>query len=99
MRIKTLAPLLLAAVTACGIPISESEPLVFVAPLEGEWTLETDANTTLTFTIPGGQPLYDGNFDFTAELVEPGMPVQNFAGTATEGVISPTTESAMAGTV
>ena len=51
MRIKTLAPLLLAAVTACGIPISESEPLVFVAPLEGEWTLETDANTTCRVTF------------------------------------------------
>ena len=62
----------LSALPACGISIEASEPLVFVAPLEGTWELETNPATQFQVSIPGGQPRFTGQFDFSADLVAPG---------------------------
>jgi hypothetical protein len=63
--------LTLCALPACGISIEASEALVVVAPLDGTWELETDPNTELVITVPGGQPRFTAQFDFTADIVTP----------------------------
>jgi hypothetical protein len=64
------ATILLGGAVGCGIPISESAPLSFVAPLEGTWTLRTDSDVELRITIPGGQDLFASDFVFGAEIVD-----------------------------
>ena len=69
---RRLIPALLIGMTACGVSIENSKPLLFVAPLEGTWTLDTDPNTEFRVTIPGGQPLFGAQFDFTVDIVDAG---------------------------
>jgi len=78
---KLLAVAALCSVPACGISISASEPLTYVAPLEGTWTSETDANVEFRMSVAGGQPLYETQFDFTAEL-DDGGGTTSYDGTA-----------------
>lgn len=87
MNRRTILIATLVALPACGIPIDESAPLVFVAPLEGTWVLETDPATELQVSIPGGQPEFTAQFDFTADLVTPGG-TTSFDGSADEESIT-----------
>jgi len=83
-RTLSVAILLLSAV-GCGVAISDSRPLTFVAPLEGTWTQRTNSAVELRITIPGGQDLFAGDFDFTAEIVDTNTnDTTSYAGSATE---------------
>ena len=87
MILRRTLSALIVFVTACGISIEASEPLAFVAQLEGTWTLETDANTEFRVTIPGGQPLYATQFDFAVDIVSPSG-TTTYDGTADERSIT-----------
>jgi hypothetical protein len=78
---------ILLVLPACGLSIEASEPLVFVAPLEGTWVLETDPSTELRVSVPGGQPRFAGQFDFAADLVTPGG-TTSYDGSADEELVT-----------
>ncbi|MHC4953447.1 MAG: hypothetical protein ACYTGZ_06125 [Planctomycetota bacterium] len=81
---RILATLFVAfAAVACGLPISESKPLTYVAPLEGTWINTSDPDVEFRFIIPGGQDLFAPQFSFTAEMEDvSGGAVTTYAGTA-----------------
>ena len=71
----------------CGLSVERSEPLVNVAPLEGTWTLETDPNSEFRVSVPGGQPLFTAQFNFTVDIVGFGG-TTSFDGSADEETIT-----------
>ncbi|MHC4848592.1 MAG: hypothetical protein ACYTEG_09075, partial [Planctomycetota bacterium] len=72
MNHRLLLPALLFGLTACGLSIEASNPLLYVAQLEGTWTGEANPANEFRVTIPGGQPKFVGTFDFTVDVVTPG---------------------------
>ncbi|MHC4848751.1 MAG: hypothetical protein ACYTEG_09885, partial [Planctomycetota bacterium] len=72
MSYRRLLPALLFGLTACGLTIEASNPLLYVAQLEGTWTGEANPANEFRVTIPGGQPKFVGTFDFTVDVVTPG---------------------------
>ena len=72
MNTRRLLPALLFVLTACGLSIEASNPLLYVAQLEGTWTGEANPANEFRVIISGGQPKFVGTFDFTVDVVTPG---------------------------
>ena len=84
---RTLLALMFGAflTVGCGLSIERSKPLIFVAPLEGVWTDTTDSDVELRVAITGGGYPFNGQFSFTADIVDTGSgATTSYVGSADE---------------